>query len=267
MRSGYFVVVLFAIATSSCMWGKPAKKNPDIVKDTLVYKYTVFEERAADCGNKADSDCAVVIKFKYPEFENQKALNDTISKQLTTMFQVTDKQPKNMLELSKNLMADYDTLKKETNSKMFYSMEGYAKIVRQDSSLTTLEIGGYSFTDGAHPSSYTGFINWNTKANKSITLTDLINPNNLEKLNGIGEDIFRKNEKLSDTASLATNYFFKDNKFTLNDNFSITPVGLRFFYNQYEIKPYAAGTTELIIPYSKIKSLLRPNTVITQYIK
>jgi len=266
MKSGYFVVCLFAIAISSCMWGKPAKNNPDIVKDTLAYKYTLFKERAADCGNKTDSDCTVV-KFKYPDFKGQKKLNDTVISKLLNMFQLGEKPDISLASLTKNFMAEYLGSKQSGVSSMFYSLDTYAKVIRQDSSLTLLETGGYVFTGGAHPSSYTGFINWNTKANKSITLTELINPNNLEKLNGIGEDIFRKNEKLSDTASLATNYFFKDNKFALNDNFSITPVGLRFFYNQYEIKPYAAGTTELIIPYSKIKSLLRPNTVITQYIK
>jgi len=265
LQPGLFCLI--AIAISSCMWGKPTKQNPNVVKDTLTYKYTVFKERAADCGNKADSDCAVVVKFKYPEFKNQKTLNDTISNLLTTMFQVTDKQPKNMQELSKNLMADYDTLKKETHSGMFYSIDGSAKIVRQDSSLTTLEIAGYSFTGGAHPSSYTGFVNWNTKANKELELKDLVNQADMPKVVAIAEAIFRKNEKLSDTSSLAVNYFFKDDKFALNDNFLVTPVGLRFFYNQYEIKPYAAGTTELIIPYAKIKSLLRPNTVITQYTK
>ncbi|MDB4922875.1 DUF3298 and DUF4163 domain-containing protein [Mucilaginibacter sp.] len=266
MRSGYLVVYLFAITISSCMWGKPDKKNPDIVKDTLTYKYTVFKERAADCGNKADSDCTLV-KFKYPDFKGQKKLNDTIAHKLVTLFQLSEKPDTSLTELSKKFMTDYLSSKQDGRSDLFYSLDCYAKVLRQDSSLTTLETGGYVFTGGAHPSSFTGFINWNTKANKSITLTDLIKPNNLEKLNGIAEGIFRKNEKLSDTASLATNYFFKDNKFALNDNFSITPTGLKFFYNQYEIKPYAAGTTELIIPYSKIKLLLRPNTVITQYIK
>lgn len=266
MRAGYFVVCLFAIATSSCMWGKPAKNNPDIVKDTLVYKYTVFKERAADCGDKTDSDCTVV-KFKYPDFKGQKALNDTVIGKLLNMFQLGEKPDTSLSSLTKTFMANYLGSKRDGAASMIYSLDAYIKVIRQDSSLTTLESGGYIFTGGAHPSSYTGFTNWNTKANKNINLTDLINTNSLEKLSDIAEGIFRKNEKLSDTASLAINYFFKDNKFALNDNFLITPEGLRFFYNQYEIKPYAAGTTELIIPYSKIKSLLRPNTVITQYIK
>ena len=59
----------------------------------------------------------------------------------------------------------------------------------------------------------------------------------------------------------------KDNQFALNNNFLITPLGLRFLYNQYEIKPYSAGQTVLFIPYAKIKSLLLPHTVVSQYIK
>jgi len=266
MKAGYLVVCLFAIAISSCMWGKPAKKNPDIVKDTLAYKYTVFKERAADCGNKADSDCTVV-KFKYPDFKGQKTLNDTVLSKLLNMFQLGEKPDTSLASLTKNFMTDYLGSKQNGVSSMFYSLDAYVKVIRQDSSLTTLETGGYSFTGGAHPSSYTGFINWNTKVNKEIQLNDLVTKGNFPQLVAIAEALFRKNENLKDTASLAGNYFFKDDKFALNDNFSITPVGLRFFYNQYEIKPYAAGTTELIIPYTSIKHLLRPNTVITQYIK
>jgi hypothetical protein len=46
------------------------------------------------------------------------------------------------------------------------------------------------------------------------------------ELTKIAEQIFRKNEKLTDTSSLARDYFFKDNKFALNENYSITPAGI-----------------------------------------
>jgi hypothetical protein len=273
MRVGYIVICFFAIAIISCKWSTPAKKVSDVNKDTLAYKYTLLKERAADCGNKADSDCAL-IKFKYPDFKDQKALNDTITGKLLNMFQLSEKPDTSLTLLTKHFMAGYMNSKRDHKSLMLYSLDAYARVIRQDSSLTTLETGGYVFTGGAHPYSYTGFINWNTKANKSITLTDLLAAptrnmlnKNLEGINKIAEGIFRKNESLSNTATLANNYFFKDNKFSLNDNFSVTPTGLKFLYNQYEIKPYAAGTTEIIIPYSKIKSLLRPNTVAAQYIK
>ena len=47
----------------------------------------------------------------------------------------------------------------------------------------------------------------------------------------------------------------------------ITPTGLSFLYNEYEIKSYAEGQTTLFIPYTQIKSLLRPKTVVSQYLK
>jgi hypothetical protein len=33
-------------------------------------------------------------------------------------------------------------------------------------------------------------------------------------------------------------------------------------YNPYEIKPYVAGTTKLVIPYTEIKDLIKPNSII-----
>ncbi len=259
-------VCFIALSISSCMWGKPSKKNHAVNRDTLTYKYTVFKQLAADCGDKPDSSCTMV-KFKYPDFQRQKALNDTILYRLINQFQLNEKPDTSLKELSEKFLTNYQIFKQSRKSPVLYTLNCYAKVLRQDSSLTTLETGGYVFTGGAHPSSYTGFVNWNTKLNRNITLADLISPADMEKFKSIAENIFRKNEKLSDTASLTGNYFFKDNKFSLNNNYSVPPLGIRFLYNQYEIKPYAAGTTALLIPYSKIKSLLRPNTVTAQYTK
>lgn len=150
---------------------------------------------------------------------------------------------------------------------MAYNLNIDLSVLRQDSSLTTLLLKGYSYLGGAHGGSLISFINWNTKANKKIALSDIFMDGYQEKLRQVAEQIFRKDEKLSDTASLANDYFFKDSKFALNNNFCITPIGIRFLYNEYEIKPYSAGTTSLFIPYEQIESLLRPNTVVSQYIR
>ena len=100
-----------------------------------------------------------------------------------------------------------------------------------------------------------------------MQLSDILIDGYQQPLNKLAERVFRKQEKLADTASLTHGYFFKDDLFSVNDNFLVSPTGLLFYYNEYEIKPYVAGPTELLIPYSKIKSLLRPNTVVAQYHK
>ncbi|WP_184542220.1 DUF3298 and DUF4163 domain-containing protein [Mucilaginibacter sp. FT3.2] len=260
-----FICVTSAFA--SCQWGVTPKQDKAVVKDTLNYSYKTVHERALDCGNKPVSACTVV-NIKYPVFEGQKTLNDSVTRKLTSMFAVDGKPDSTVELMGKNFLKAYtDFRKTDPKSAMYFTLDSHAHVLMQDSGITTLDIGGYSFQGGAHGASATFFINWNTKANKSITLNDLFIDGYPGKLSAIAEGIFRKNEKLSDTASLARDYFFKDNKFALNDNFSVTPLGLKFVYNQYEIKPYAAGITELFIPYSQLKSLLLPNSVVGKFAK
>ncbi len=270
MKTSYlfcFIIVSFALA--SCQWGVPSKQKDTTSVDTLSYTYKNIHERAADCGNKPDSACAVVT-IKYPVFTGQKKLNDSVIHKLTGLFVMSsEEKPDSTIELmNKAFFKSYDDLKKtEPKLAMYYKLNSYAKVILQDSSLTTLEVGGDTYQGGAHGAAATFFINWDTKANKDLTLDDIFTAGYKDKLRVIAEGIFRKDEKLSPTASLANDYFFKDNKFALNDNFLISPVGLKFFYNSYEIKPYAGGTTTLIIPYPSIKSLLRPGSVVSKYIK
>lgn len=260
-----FIFVVFAFA--SCQWGVPPKKMDETVKDTLTYTYKIIHERAADCGSKPDNGCTIV-KISYPVFDSAKTLNNLITINLANLFPVDKKADSSIEQMTKNFLRSYtDFRNSDPKSAMFYTLNSYAKVIYQDSSLTTLEIGGYIFQGGAHGSSLTTFVNWDIKAKKKLTLDDIFAAGYDDELNAVAEKIFRKNEKLSDTASLARDYFFKDGKFALNNNFSVTPIGIRFLYNQYEIKPYAAGITGLFIPYSSIKHLLRPNTVISQYIK
>jgi hypothetical protein len=266
----YFVLIIPAIlALGSCMWGVPHNQKAAVTKDTLAYTYKLLKQRASDCGTKPDSGCTVP-QIKYPVFTSDKQLNDTIIVRLIHLLMLSDPAKKadtSLEQLTQNFFKTYyaDNYVRERN--IFYSLNMKAIVVRQDSSVLTLQLDGYTYQGGAHGSAITSFINWNTKTKKNITLGDIMINGYPDKLTKIADTIFRKQEKLSSTASLSKDYFFKNGQFALNDNYSITPLGIRFLYNEYEIKPYAAGQTDLFIPYVKIKSLLRPNTVITQYIK
>lgn len=267
MKLKSFVAPLcLSLIFCSCKWAKKPDIKAAIAKDTLKYQYQTFKQRADDCGNKPDSSCTVVT-IKYPVFKNEGALNDSVRLRLAKRF------PQEKADTSwKNNTAKFmDAYKADvkTNSRkgMFYTLDGEAAVVRQDSGLTTIQIDSYAFSGGAHGMDFTDFINWDTQSHKNLTLSDVLVDNYLPRLNQIAEKIFRQQEKLSDTASLARDYFFKDARFSVNNNFLITPVGIRFLYNVYEIKPYAAGQTDLLVPYTQIKKLLKPNTVIAQYLR
>jgi hypothetical protein len=91
---------------------------------------------------------------------------------------------------------------------------------------------------------------------RKIELTDVVEAEKIETLRQIAERHFRNVENLSDTTSLATDYFFTDGIFVLNDNFGFTENNLMFYYNEYEIKPYVKGSTTVEIPYTEIVEIL-----------
>jgi hypothetical protein len=43
------------------------------------------------------------------------------------------------------------------------------------------------------------------------------------------------------------------------ENWNLTKKGLMFTFNQYQIAPYAAGGSQVIIPYDKLKPYFKPN--------
>lgn len=240
-------------------------ENSEVAQDTLSYKYQTVEQRAGDCGSKPDSACTSAI-FKLPVFENQPALNDTINHRLAYLF---DSTATNAKAEADKFIKQYNTDKQKgaVRQNAFYTLKSHADIIRQDSTLLTLELNGYEFESGAHGLSLTKFINWDIKNHKVLTMDEVFVDGYLPKLNQIADTIFRKEENLSLAASLANDYFFKNAEFSLNKNFLITPLGIRFLYNVYEIKPYAAGQTSIDIPYTKISKLLRPNSVAAIYSK
>jgi hypothetical protein len=241
---------IIAWSTQACWNTKPKIEDANIYKDTLAYQFKTVNTKADDCAGKPDSACTT-IKFKYPAFENQPLLNDTV---------VTGR-------LSWQYLQDYKNLKKTNPDwKGNFELDCKVNVIRQDSSLLALEYNGYQYTGGAHGGTKIRYLNWNVKQTKKILLSDILKPGYEAELTAIGEKIFRKQENLDATTPLSRDYFFKDGKFALNQNFLITPFGLKFLYNQYEIKPYAAGQTTLDIPYAQIKALLQPNTVVARYL-
>jgi hypothetical protein len=268
----YLFFALTALSLSACNWGLPHNTPPAITRDTLSYTKNRFISSGPyfkDGPVKTDSKITL-MEITYPQFKDQPVLNDSVKKNVTSLFTVGGKADTSFKQLSDDFLTAYlDYYKTATASsdKVQFMLKNAAIITRQDSSLITLEFNGHTYQGGAHGNSLTRYFNWNTKARKKILLGDVLVAGYQTKLTAIADTIFRKQEKLSNTASLANGYFFKNNQFALNSNFIITPTGISFLYNEYEIKPYAAGQTELSIPYSKIKSLLLPHTVISQYIK
>ena len=232
--------------------------------DTLSYQYKTLKKESKALIT-ADTDTIVsTIELKYPAFKNP----------------VWNEQVKQLVFNSETEKSNYATYDEYLNAFINASLEAnaeeeeYPRSWSQDINVhiehqfagtqtLSLSLSMYNYTGGAHPNSSLIYVNYDIFSRKIIKLSDLINPNMMARLTYIAGTIFRKQEGLSPTEPLE-NYFFENQKFSLNSNFLITKKGLLFFYNPYEIRSYAEGPMELMVPYSAISTLFRINPYIPQ---
>lgn len=267
---------LLYIPFLALLWscGNSPQKDAESTSDTLSYSIKKYENHSKTCV-KEDSLCATV-KFEYPEFESAE-LNKTIQKELFNLFHddydSTNLTPVDFNELAKGFIADYeeklqegkDFVNKanEKNQGGFLAtpwyMEGYNKVQRQTEKYLMLHTNTNWFMGGAHPISMEYYYVYDRKTFKRVTLDDVFQKGFDQKLLTIAEAKFRKQENLkpADKLTEENGYFFENGKFLLNDNFMLTEKGIKFLYNVYEVKPYAAGLTELEIPYEDLKGILK----------
>jgi hypothetical protein len=116
----------------------------------------------------------------------------------------------------------------------------------------TLENINSAYTGGAHGHYYVEFQNF--YRNIPIKLKDIIS--NYARLVIIAKKYYKFINLMKQNQSLLDDGWFED-KFILPQQFALTNRGILFYYNSYEIKPYAFGDTKFILPYYKIKNILK----------
>lgn len=256
-------IVLFA----SCRNEKKAEtsSNTETKADTLTYNYDSVKVYSKNIV-KIDAELKDTAKatVKYPVFKND-ALNKHIQRKILDYFSEEDPSIISYQEIANSFIRGYDSFvndNKNTPQSWFLIID--VRVLKQSSNYIALRYLHGDYAGGAHPNSSITFINFNPKTNQPITLDSLIEANQKPKLLAVAEAIFRKNEKLTPTEPLADQYFFDKGKFALAQSFYVNDKGLVFLYNPYEIKAYAYGTTELIIPFNQLKGIAKPNTILSQ---
>jgi len=277
MKSGLiFFMVIFVLVVWACSNNKPKANKTDttkvithpnngpdtivIKKDTIAFTYHLIARESPK--NKKNKDGgSVTINIKYPVFIGQPVLNRLIQDTLISLSPGGN----SLTQVARIFLSTYKG-QLDPERPQDFSLELSATELDQAPGLITIAIIASAATGGVHPNYATYYINWNVKKGEEFSLDDLLVKDYSDKLNAIAEKIFRKDQQIARDSSLEA-YHFENGIFALNDNFLITPKGLNFSYNPYEITAYMQGAPSVFIPYPSIKKLLRPNTVISQYIK
>jgi hypothetical protein len=161
--------------------------------------------------------------------------------------------------LMDQFISDFTSFKKEfPDSSQVWYLERKALVHYNTRDVLSLSFTEQSYTGGAHDIETIHFVNMDPGSGATLSLSDWLEPGSEQELESIAESRFRAIRQVEEGESLTdAGFTFADGKFTLTDNFAIGQDALTFYYNPYEIAPYAMGATELVIPYKAIAALIR----------
>jgi hypothetical protein len=111
------------------------------------------------------------------------------------------------------------------------------------------------YTGGAHGMREKDYHVFDLAQEKRLTLNDIIRKETKPELDGHMESALREFMEIPSWIPLSEGGFF-DNPMDKLNNFFLSPKGLGFHWDPYEIAAYVMGPIEIILPYSQIEGLL-----------
>lgn len=145
---------------------------------------------------------------------------------------------------------------------------GYGVELLRDE-LVSLTIQAYSYSGGAHGLPWVQGVTLTIPEGRWLTLGDLVKPEHLKRVIQTARRELRDqwHEALFPEAEAAIAAFVEDaspatdderETFSRYQQFYLTPEGIVFYWNVYEVAPYAAGHQTVLLPYRSIADWIDP---------
>lgn len=249
--------ILALIIFSSC----GTQKGDNSSGDNSNIEYVSYNETKSINDNGSIELKINIIKFKdesesflnqyiqsdlgnYFGFENHKFDNNSLNEKTLNIL---------VTKYIRNLSNDYSDLDQD-------SFELLSSIIIDTdysiSNLIVLKLTSESYLGGAHGAYSTEYKVFDTKKKLQLKAEDIFD---MESLTTISYDYFLTERGISkkEVNVKDEGFWFKDDKFHLNDNFTIDEKNITFIFNPYEIASYADGQIEVVVPLSKLDKVIK----------
>lgn len=149
---------------------------------------------------------------------------------------------------------------------------GYEVVLAKDDLISIdFTVGSYA-AGAAHPNSYTDVVNFDLKNGKQLKLADLFQPGS-KFLGTIAtyciQDLKKQSKAEGSDGMLDDDWIQKGaaaDPVNYN-NWSISKKGLAITFDPYQVGPYAAGPQHVLVPYSTLKDIIKPDGPAGQFVK
>jgi hypothetical protein len=142
---------------------------------------------------------------------------------------------------------------------------GYTVALARDDLISIqLEVGSYE-SGAVHPNSYSEVINFDLKNGRQIKLGDLFKPGSKYVATLAAyciQDLKKQSRGKGADSMLDDEEWIQKGAGPDSENFSswtITKKGLGITFDSYQVAPYAAGPQYVLVPYTALKDMIKPD--------
>ncbi len=265
MRSSTLLLPVILVMLSCTADKEPVsqeERKSDVYIE-LLSEIRTFERSYGDCDNDTTNTCTV-ITLSYPYFtgtlnpEAEHTINEKISSVLIDNMLYDSTVYESLDEFATAFISDYQEIRNDFESAFGWQYEGDVSVLRNDSTNLVLKFEQYVYTGGAHGMFTVRYLNMDPENGALRTMNDLFRQPFADNLNVRIKKAFLDAKGLNTDEELSNaGYWFEDGRF-YNENVAILQDSILFYYNQYDIAPYAMGPTRLAVPISLVEDLLLP---------
>lgn len=140
-------------------------------------------------------------------------------------------------------------------------------VIMANNDFVSLLFSDYAYLGGAHGMTTYLPINYDLKNNRELQLADIFEPNSgyLKTLSEYSiADLKKRVGDMSDDEWISKGAGADKENF---GNWNLTKKGLLITFEPYQVAAYAAGSQTVIIPYDKLKNLLKKDGIVLQIAK
>ena len=112
------------------------------------------------------------------------------------------------------------------------------------------------FTGGAHPSKLTTILRFDTQTGDFITLDQVFPTINQSKLQDILLAKLMKDQNAHSLEELHKKGILEMTDMFISNNFALREDSIEFYYNEYDIAPYASGACTICVSYEDVKDVI-----------
>lgn len=180
------------------------------------------------------------VEIAYPQIRNAKG---TAEKDFNNYIKdIIDSEIKSF-----NEYLPVESVSPDMNYELYIN---YSEFINTDNVISVL-ISVYTYTGGAHGLTILTSVNYDMNRNKPLQLRDLLEGNYLKEISDFCIKYILKDDEFADEEWVKNGAAPDEQNYK---TFAITKNGLKIFFQQYQVLPYAAGSPEVLISYSLIKS-------------